>query len=65
MRDGDDAAVLVFGTLVGEALEAAAELGSEGISVAVLNARYVKPLDADLLARTAAENPLLLSYNFV
>jgi 1-deoxy-D-xylulose-5-phosphate synthase len=55
LRDGDDAAVLVFGTLANEALEAAAELGSEGISVAVLNARYVKPLDRERIARLARQ----------
>jgi 1-deoxy-D-xylulose-5-phosphate synthase len=55
LRDGDDAAVLVFGTLAAEALEAAAELGSEGISVAVLNARYVKPLDRERVTRLARQ----------
>ena len=55
LRDGDDAAVLVFGTLANEALEAAAELASEGISVAVLNARYVKPLDRARIARLARQ----------
>jgi 1-deoxy-D-xylulose-5-phosphate synthase len=53
LRDGDDAAVLVYGTLAAEALEAAAELGSEGISVAVLNARFVKPLDRERITRLA------------
>jgi 1-deoxy-D-xylulose-5-phosphate synthase len=55
LRDGDDAAVLVFGTLANEALEAAADLASEGISVAVLNARYVKPLDRARIARLARQ----------
>jgi 1-deoxy-D-xylulose-5-phosphate synthase len=55
LRDGDDAAVLVFGTLAAEALEAAAALGSEGISVAVLNARYVKPLDRERIVRLAQQ----------
>jgi 1-deoxy-D-xylulose-5-phosphate synthase len=53
LRDGDDAAVVVFGTLAHEALEAAAELGSEGISVAVLNARFAKPLDRERIVRLA------------
>ncbi len=55
LRDGDDAAVLVFGTLATEALEAAVELGAEGISVAVLNARYVKPLDRERITRLARQ----------
>jgi len=47
LRDGSDAAVLAFGTLVHPALEAAAELAAEGLSVAVLNARFAKPLDRE------------------
>jgi 1-deoxy-D-xylulose-5-phosphate synthase len=45
LRDGDDALIIAYGTLVHPALEAAAELAPEGISAAVLNARFVKPLD--------------------
>jgi 1-deoxy-D-xylulose-5-phosphate synthase len=46
LRDGDDAVVVALGTLAHPALEAATELASEGTSVAVLNARFVKPLDS-------------------
>ena len=45
LRDGDDAVILAIGTLVHPALEAAEELAQRGISTAVLNARFVKPLD--------------------
>jgi 1-deoxy-D-xylulose-5-phosphate synthase len=45
LRDGDDALVLAVGTLAHDALEAAAELAAEGVSTAVVNARFVKPLD--------------------
>jgi 1-deoxy-D-xylulose-5-phosphate synthase len=45
LRDGDDAAILAIGNTVHPALEVAAALADEGISAAVLNARYVKPLD--------------------
>jgi 1-deoxy-D-xylulose-5-phosphate synthase len=46
LRDGRDAAIVALGSVVHPALEAAAELAAEGISVAVLNARFAKPLDA-------------------
>ncbi|HEY8156757.1 MAG TPA: 1-deoxy-D-xylulose-5-phosphate synthase [Myxococcota bacterium] len=46
LRDGDDAVVVAIGALVHPALEAAVELAAQGLSVAVLNARFVKPLDA-------------------
>jgi 1-deoxy-D-xylulose-5-phosphate synthase len=61
LRDGDDAAVVVYGTLVHEALEAAVELGSKGISVAVLNARFVKPLDRGRIIRLAQRCSVLVT----
>jgi 1-deoxy-D-xylulose-5-phosphate synthase len=53
LRDGDDAALLVYGTLAHDALEAAAELASDGISTAVLNARFAKPLDEERILALA------------
>jgi 1-deoxy-D-xylulose-5-phosphate synthase len=47
LRDGRDAAVVALGTLAHAALEAAAELAGQGVSVAVLNARFAKPLDRE------------------
>ena len=43
------------------ALEAARVLEAEGWRVGVVNARFVKPLDVELLAQTAAANALLLT----
>jgi len=45
LRDGEDIAVLAVGNTVSTALEAAQELAERGISAAVINARFVKPLD--------------------
>ncbi len=53
LRDGDHALVIALGTLVHPALEAAAELAAEGISVAVLNARFARPLDVSRIAPLA------------
>jgi 1-deoxy-D-xylulose-5-phosphate synthase len=53
LRDGDDAVIFALGTLAHPALEAAANLSARGISVAVLNARFVKPLDADAIVALA------------
>jgi 1-deoxy-D-xylulose-5-phosphate synthase len=61
LRPGDDLAILAVGSCVGPALEAARELESEGWHVGVVNARFVKPLDTALLARTAAASALLLT----
>ncbi len=48
-RRGHDVALIALGTLVGTAEAAADYLDSQGISAAVVNARFVKPLDEDLL----------------
>ncbi|ABB32163.1 deoxyxylulose-5-phosphate synthase [Geobacter metallireducens RCH3] len=55
LREGLDGALLAIGSTVYPAREAAEALAAEGIDLAVVNARFVKPLDRDLilsLART-------------
>jgi len=61
LRPGGDLAILAVGSCVYPALEAARELETEGWRVGVVNARFIKPLDVDLLAQTAAATPLLLT----
>jgi 1-deoxy-D-xylulose-5-phosphate synthase len=61
LRPGGDLAILAVGACVAPALEAADALAAEGWRVGVVNARFVKPLDAALLAQVAAANPLLLT----
>jgi 1-deoxy-D-xylulose-5-phosphate synthase len=46
LRDGKDALVVAFGNTVHAAVEAAGELAADGTSVAVVNARFAKPIDA-------------------
>jgi len=53
IRDGSDVAVLGLGTMLPLAEELAARLEAEGYSVAVINPRFIKPLDRDLLASYA------------
>jgi len=58
LRDGTDVAIFAVGTMVLPAERAAELLRAEGISAAVVNARFVKPLDErlvlDLARRTGA-----------
>lgn len=54
LREGQDVAFLAVGSMVPRALEAAEELGQRGVSAGVVNARFIKPLDADLILDTAA-----------
>lgn len=51
--DQADAAVLAYGNMVAAAVQAAAELAEEGIRLAVVNARWAKPLDEELILRLA------------
>jgi 1-deoxy-D-xylulose-5-phosphate synthase len=53
LRDGTDALIVAYGTTVHPALEAAEELAAEGVSAAVVNARFVKPLDAERIVALA------------
>jgi len=45
LRHGSRAAIIALGNMCELALEAAAELEEQGISTAVINARWIKPLD--------------------
>jgi 1-deoxy-D-xylulose-5-phosphate synthase len=55
LREGADVALIGYGTMVQLCLAAAEELAREGISAAVVNPRFVKPLDADLLLRVGRQ----------
>jgi 1-deoxy-D-xylulose-5-phosphate synthase len=49
MLDGRDATILAYGSEVSYALEATDTLAGEGIFAAVINARFAKPIDEDML----------------
>ena len=53
MREGTDVAIVAIGVTVWPAMKAAERLAQEGISAAVVNARFVKPLDTELIIKTA------------
>ncbi|MDM8000839.1 MAG: 1-deoxy-D-xylulose-5-phosphate synthase [Dehalococcoidia bacterium] len=55
LRSGRDVAVLALGTTVYPSLEAAQILEQKGLDCAVINARFAKPLDADLILDTASK----------
>lgn len=54
-REGRDATIIATGTLVSRALRAAEDLAADGLSVRVLNAAYIAPLDIDAIGAAAAE----------
>jgi 1-deoxy-D-xylulose-5-phosphate synthase len=53
LRDGTDAAIIAIGVSVWPAVKAAEQLSQEGLSTAVINARFVKPLDQELIVSVA------------
>jgi 1-deoxy-D-xylulose-5-phosphate synthase len=61
LREGTRAALIGYGTGVQKALEAADLLADGGLDVTVADARFAKPLDAELLAMLAAEHELLVT----
>jgi 1-deoxy-D-xylulose-5-phosphate synthase len=55
-RCGEGVALLVFGTLLAPALQAA-----EALNATVVNMRWAKPLDTELLAQVAADHATLVT----
>ena len=55
LRSGQDVAILALGTMVLPAERAADQLAADGISAAVINARFVKPLDERLILKLASQ----------
>jgi len=53
LRSGDDVLVIALGTMVHPSLQAAALLSEHGIDATVINARFVKPLDTELIVPLA------------
>jgi 1-deoxy-D-xylulose-5-phosphate synthase len=61
LREGAHVAIVGYGTGVQKGLEAADILAEGGIDVTVADARFAKPLDAELLAALAADHELLVT----
>lgn len=56
-RTGSDVALIAIGSMVYPALAAAEILSQAGIAATVVDARFVKPLDADLISQIALDHP--------
>jgi transketolase len=55
LRDGKDVAILATGLMVAEAVEAAKELETKGISARVINLATIKPLDEEIVLAAAKD----------
>lgn len=61
LKEGEDVLVLAVGRTVYEALDAYAELSKQGISAAVVNCRFIKPLDIELICSLAKKIPRIIT----
>src|SRR6266851_1793358 len=61
LREGSSIALLSFGTRLQECLKAADELQAHGLSATVADARFMKPLDGDLVERLAREHEVVVT----
>ncbi|HEY4201729.1 MAG TPA: 1-deoxy-D-xylulose-5-phosphate synthase [Devosiaceae bacterium] len=61
LRQGGPIALLSYGTRLGEVLAAAEKLAALGLAPTVVDARFLKPLDEELIARLAREHQVLLT----
>ncbi len=55
LREGTDAVIVSYGILTQQALLAAENLGKQGYSIAVVNARFAKPIDEALIEKLLSE----------
>jgi 1-deoxy-D-xylulose-5-phosphate synthase len=60
LKEGKDL-FLAFGSMVNPALKAAKKLEKEGISLAVVNARFAKPLDEEMILRFSSKGKTIIT----
>ncbi|SHG74432.1 1-deoxy-D-xylulose-5-phosphate synthase [Marivita hallyeonensis] len=61
IREGQQVAILSFGTRLGEVMSACEALEAKGISPTVADARFAKPLDRALVLKLAADHEALIT----
>jgi 1-deoxy-D-xylulose-5-phosphate synthase len=61
IREGTKVALVSLGTRLQECLKAAEQLAARGLSTTVVDARFAKPLDTDLLRRVAREHEVVIT----
>jgi 1-deoxy-D-xylulose-5-phosphate synthase len=62
LREGRDLLFVGFGPIVGRAIEAADALDAEGWSIGIINARFAKPLDRQLILDAARGKRLVVTF---
>jgi 1-deoxy-D-xylulose-5-phosphate synthase len=62
LREGSDLLFIGFGPIVARAMEAAGLLAADGWSIGVINARFAKPLDRELILDQARGKKLVVTF---
>ena len=61
IKDGKDLAIIAFGSMVDPSMKTAAMLEEKGLSVAVINARFAKPIDKNLIMEYAKKTGCIVT----
>jgi len=61
LREGSDVAIIAYGSMVYPSIQAAERLAAENISATVVNARFVKPIDAETIISIAKRHQIILT----
>jgi 1-deoxy-D-xylulose-5-phosphate synthase len=61
LRFGHDGVILACGATLAASLRAADQLRPEGLDLGVVNARFVKPLDAETILRAVEQSPFVVT----
>jgi len=61
IKDGKDLAIIAFGAMVDPSMKTAVMLEEKGLSVAVINARFAKPIDKNLIMEYAKKTGCIVT----
>jgi 1-deoxy-D-xylulose-5-phosphate synthase len=61
LKEGEELTIIACGNMVYRALNVAEELGKEGISIGVINGRFIKPMDTKILSEVASRTKKFLT----
>ena len=61
LKEGSDATIIVYGALAESVITASEILAEDGISVEIVDARFCKPIDGDMLARALVPGRAVLT----
>lgn len=61
LKEGQDVTIIATGIMVAEALKACDELFKNGISAEIINIHTIKPIDKDIIVRSAAKTKAVLT----